>query len=127
MSLARRACSSRTTGWCGRLADSATSPLPPGWVREPFVPGSGLAIPHLLLFSSDRSGRGALRRPALVPDVGEQCAVAGQVAADMGKPARLAAVDPGTGLAVRLRRCSLADGEDERVPYGPLELPVVIA
>jgi hypothetical protein len=44
----------------------------------------------------------------------------------MDQPTRLAAVSPAHSTAMHLVSDSLADRQDERVPDGPLEFPVVI-
>jgi hypothetical protein len=62
-----------------------------------------------------------------MPDVGEQHSVAGQVTADLDEMARPDAVGPATSTAMGLVSGSLADSQDERVSYRPLEFPVVIA
>jgi hypothetical protein len=73
-----------------------------------------------------RSGRGVLRRPPLVPNVAEQGTVGGEVSGGEDGPVPHGVASLGPGTLERPVSRSPPDSEDERVGYGPYELPVAI-
>jgi hypothetical protein len=81
-----------------------------------------------MVFEADRrwygpSGlsRGLFLGSPLVPDVGQQRAVAGDMAGDTAKATPLSTVHLVASLPKRLVSHLLADGQSESVPEGPLQ------
>jgi hypothetical protein len=67
-----------------------------------------------------------MRGSPLMPDVAEQCAVAGQVSGGADSPVLDGGVSLGLGVPEHPVSRSLADGEDECVRYGSDKFPVSI-